>query len=170
MYSAEDVARYIINFCIDSYNPISNLKLQKILYYVQAAFLLEEGKPCFKDEIVKWKHGPVIKEVYDNYVRFIGGVIDEKQDYYDDFVLDNELNLRVISKKFDASIIKENHRKIINEVILGLIEIDEWELVKKTLEEDPCAHTNRYEVIPLTSIYKYFSKDSINRDRIYRKY
>lgn len=113
MYSAEDVARYIINFCIDSHNPISNLKLQKILYYVQAAFLLEEGKPCFKDEIVKWKHGPVIKEVYDSYVRFIGGVIDEKQDYYDDFVLDNELNLRVISKKFDASIIKENHRKII---------------------------------------------------------
>ena len=36
-HEAMDVANYIVNYCIDSGHPVSNLKLQKLLYYVVPA-------------------------------------------------------------------------------------------------------------------------------------
>ena len=38
MYSALDVSKYIVSKCTRDGHPISNLQLQKILYYVQRAF------------------------------------------------------------------------------------------------------------------------------------
>lgn len=43
---------------------ISNLKLQKILYFAQAASLALDKKPLFKEEIYAWNYGPVVEEVY----------------------------------------------------------------------------------------------------------
>ena len=69
MYKAISVAKYIINYSNSIDSPISNLKLQKLLYYVQAAFLVEEGKKCFCDEIVAWAFGPVVPDVYTNILK-----------------------------------------------------------------------------------------------------
>lgn len=68
MYQAIDVAEYILSYykSKDKYIP-SNFKLQKILYYLQAEFLVAIGKPCFSDEIEAWNFGPIIKKVYDKY-------------------------------------------------------------------------------------------------------
>ena len=49
MYSAIDVARYIIAHCNRNGQTISNLKLQKILYFIQAEFLVVQDKPCFQE-------------------------------------------------------------------------------------------------------------------------
>jgi uncharacterized phage-associated protein len=46
---------------------ISNLKLQKVLYFAQAAHLALEGDELFTDEIYAWNYGPVIKDVYHAY-------------------------------------------------------------------------------------------------------
>lgn len=44
---------------------VTNLKLQKLLYFAQAAHLsIYSKKPLFHDEIVAWKLGPVIEDVY----------------------------------------------------------------------------------------------------------
>ena len=64
MYSAIDIARYIIWYCKNHGYTISNLKLQKILYFVQAEFLVSAGAPCFYQDIEAWDFGPVIPEVY----------------------------------------------------------------------------------------------------------
>ena len=58
-----DVSRYIINYCNENYYLISNLKLQKILYFVQAFFLEAKNEECFREEIEAWDFGPVIPEV-----------------------------------------------------------------------------------------------------------
>ena len=52
-YTALEIAKYIISTCSKKNRPISNLKLQKLLYFVQAAFLsmTEKHEPCFSDEI-----------------------------------------------------------------------------------------------------------------------
>lgn len=42
MYSALDIAKYIISKCNRENCPISNLQLQKILYNLQKAFLQSE--------------------------------------------------------------------------------------------------------------------------------
>ena len=51
MYSALLVAKYIIRRCAERGKSISNLKLQKILYFVQAEFLVDLGTCCFPDTI-----------------------------------------------------------------------------------------------------------------------
>jgi uncharacterized phage-associated protein len=46
---------------------ISNMKLQKILYFAQAAHITVENSPLFSEEIYAWKYGPVVDEVYHAY-------------------------------------------------------------------------------------------------------
>lgn len=67
MYSALSVARHIIRKCDELGRTISNLKLQKILYFVQAEFLVDTNKPCFNEAIEAWSFGPVVPEVYRAY-------------------------------------------------------------------------------------------------------
>ena len=54
MYNALDVAKYIIFYCNTIGSSISNLKLQKVLYFVQAEFLVTIDVACFKEKL---KHG-----------------------------------------------------------------------------------------------------------------
>lgn len=46
---------------------ISNLKLQKILYFTQAASLALDGKEFFEDKIYAWNYGPVVNDVYHQF-------------------------------------------------------------------------------------------------------
>ena len=61
------VANYIIERAKEKKKPISNLHLQKVLYFLQAAFLVEYGKPIINGEFSRWSYGPVIKKVYGSY-------------------------------------------------------------------------------------------------------
>lgn len=86
MYSALDIAKFIIDKCTQERLPISNLQLQKILYYVQREFL-QQGTKAFSEEIEAWQFGPVVPEVYKQYCGFgampirMRYMIDIKQDY-----------------------------------------------------------------------------------------
>lgn len=72
MYDAIDVANHIIAYCNEMNYRISNLKLQKILYFVQADFLAQTNRACFVDEIEAWEYGPVVPRVYQKF-KFYGG-------------------------------------------------------------------------------------------------
>lgn len=67
MYDVLDVSRCIINYCNERGYPISNLKLQKLLYFVQAFFLVNKNQPCFSDVIEAWQWGPVVPRVYHEF-------------------------------------------------------------------------------------------------------
>ena len=69
MYSALNIAKYIIDKCTKDRDPISNLQLQKILYYIQREFL-QQGAMAFSEDIVAWQFGPVVPEVYKQYCGF----------------------------------------------------------------------------------------------------
>ena len=65
---ALDIARYVLTLVdVDKGDIISNLKLQKILYYIQGYHLAYFNKPLFKDSIEAWKYGPVVVNVYREY-------------------------------------------------------------------------------------------------------
>jgi uncharacterized phage-associated protein len=55
------VAKFIVQ---SADGPISNLKLQKLLYYVQGWNLGIRGKPVFHSSIQAWAHGPVVPEAF----------------------------------------------------------------------------------------------------------
>ncbi len=44
--------------------PFTHLKLQKMLYFAQAAHLALYDKPLFRDQIKAWALGPVVPTVY----------------------------------------------------------------------------------------------------------
>lgn len=63
MYQAVDLSKYIVTKCATDNYPISNLQLQKILYFIQKAYLNQETR-AFSDEIEAWQFGPVVPNVY----------------------------------------------------------------------------------------------------------
>ena len=52
--NAIDIARYIVQKNAEEDNAITNLKLQKILYYVQGYSFKQLGEAAFDDPIYKW--------------------------------------------------------------------------------------------------------------------
>lgn len=67
-YDVNEIAKKIIaKVDIDAGDVITNLKLQKLLYYVQGFYLAVFDKPLYDDEIEAWMYGPVVPSVYDYY-------------------------------------------------------------------------------------------------------
>jgi uncharacterized phage-associated protein len=60
----------LAKFIIQNSDRVSNLKLQKLLYYVQGWHLALKGEPIFTAEIQAWVHGPVTPEVFHLYKHF----------------------------------------------------------------------------------------------------
>ena len=48
-------------------DQMTNLKLNKLLYYAQGTFLARTGKPLFEQKIEAWPLGPVVPEIYHKY-------------------------------------------------------------------------------------------------------
>jgi uncharacterized phage-associated protein len=71
--TASAVAKYIIKEFQDSGEPITNLKVQKLLYYVQGWHLGLYGVPAFEEDLEAWVHGPVEYGVFQEYQEFSGG-------------------------------------------------------------------------------------------------
>ena len=46
---------------------LSQMKVMKLLYYIQAASLSISGKRMFDNDIVAWKYGPVVEAVHRKY-------------------------------------------------------------------------------------------------------
>lgn len=113
-YDVLEVSRHIINYSNRMRYGVSNLKLQKLLYFVQAYFLAftESGTPCFKEKIEAWQFGPVVPNVY---YYFCGYGAMKIMNYYDE----------------DFSLNYEN-RQIIDKIIIEKRNMDPWQLVEET--------------------------------------
>ena len=73
MARAIDVANFFIDVINGSEDDnVTNLKLQKLLYFSQGLFLRKTGKPLFPAQIKAWKHGPVVPEVYHTFKQYEG--------------------------------------------------------------------------------------------------
>ena len=68
-----DVVRFIVN-AGDSFedgDSISNMKLQKLLYYCQGFHLaFFEGEALFDERVEAWEHGPVVPVVWRRFREF----------------------------------------------------------------------------------------------------
>jgi uncharacterized phage-associated protein len=70
MITANTVVEYFLALANEIEEPITNMKLNKLVYYAQAWHLAIFDTPFFKDEIEAWVHGPVVRSVYDTYSQF----------------------------------------------------------------------------------------------------
>lgn len=70
MTNVFDVADFFINVTVNNNQSddfITNLKLNKLLYFAQGYSFAMTGKPLFNDKIEAWQYGPVVRSVYDKY-------------------------------------------------------------------------------------------------------
>ncbi len=71
MHSVNDVARYLL--ATQGAIPgerITNLKLQKLVYYAQGYHLALYGQPLFTESIKAWAHGPVVPSLWQEYRQY----------------------------------------------------------------------------------------------------
>lgn len=67
-YDVSLIADYVIlSLTCDERYSLINLKLQKLLYYIQAWSLGINGYPMMNGRFEAWVHGPVCTELYDRF-------------------------------------------------------------------------------------------------------
>ena len=158
MYSALEVARHIVKYCNDHDYIVSNLKLQKLLYFVQAYFLIKSPtkEPCFEDLIVAWDFGPVVPAVYSEFKRFGGTSISRVPIYYDDR---NGMSEPI---EFADNSISKHDKKLIDEVVEKFRWYTAPDLVKLTHNQAPwkdAYFNNGNKVITVQAMRKYFNDE-----------
>lgn len=70
MITANTVANFFLALAQECEEPITNLKINKLVYYTQAWHLAVFKEPLFADEIEAWVHGPVVPALYETYKSF----------------------------------------------------------------------------------------------------
>ena len=107
MCTVHSVADYIITrIKCEGQSFLSNLKLQKLLYYTQAWHLGIHKQSLFDGEFQAWIHGPVNRELYD---RFAGD-----KDLYSEIELKDRIETNpslTQSEKQFVDFILENYAK-----------------------------------------------------------
>lgn len=109
--AAIKIAEYIVTQACEKGDPVSNLKLQKLLYYVQGEALKTHGEPAFDESIEAWNYGPVVPEVYEKFRIFGAGPI---------------------FRKYETSSIIGETKDVIDRVIATYGGYSAWELVQET--------------------------------------
>lgn len=109
--TARDVAMHIVRTCSDEGRPISNLQLQKILYFCQERSYRDVGRPLFGDDFEAWRYGPVVPDVYRLFSLFGG----EK-----------------IRRKVEDRYLEDYERAIVDAVAREKRQMQPWDLVAET--------------------------------------
>ena len=141
-YKALDIAKKLI-YKAQEDEPnggerLTNLKLQKLLYYQQGFHLAAFGTPLFEENVESWMYGPVVPCVYDEYAQYGSSVLPEE----------------------DSSImLKEEEEILFNEVYQAYREFSAIGLMNRTHSEQPWIEAvphDRGTVISCESMSEYF--------------
>lgn len=142
MHSATSVAEYILAKYAEKDVSLSNLKLQKILYFLQAEFLVRTEKPLFLDEIVAWDIGPVVPSVYKKY-RIFGGA---------------GIPFRPKIAQFSFS---RKEKAVIDEIVFSTLNYSASQLTEMTMHQKPWLDAYEHAVgteIPTEKIKNFFQE------------
>ena len=146
IYNALDISNYILYYYKHSKDYyISNLRLQRLLYYCQAKWLVDNNAPLFSDDILSWDNGPIVRNIYRRYKPYGSAIIPT------DTITET-----------DIIMINDNDRKILNRILDKCIEITSNDLKDITVANSAwkdCYQVHRENVIPHDKIKEFFKED-----------
>ncbi|MDN8592007.1 DUF4065 domain-containing protein [Paenibacillus sp. 11B] len=122
--NVHDIVKFIL-----AIKPVTQLKLQKLLYYAYAEYLLKTGRKLFREPIVAYKYGPVVEEVY-QVQRHNGSSVIVMED--DEFQLSTGASLPASVVRVLGSEDGVEATVCILEVVGRYFDLDARELVDKT--------------------------------------
>lgn len=65
-----ETSKYVINYLNKKGYTVNHLKLQKLLYYIEAWYSVFTNESLFGEKIEAWEHGPVIRKVWDYFKKY----------------------------------------------------------------------------------------------------
>lgn len=126
-YSAFDIANYVVQQMLDNQKHISNLKLNKILYFLQASFLVENNQTLFEEQFSKWVFGATIVPLYETFREFGASPISKTMPKIT-WPENNPLDIQI--KPFQKNDIDYETRNIIDSRLEKLNSFTDAELVE----------------------------------------
>jgi uncharacterized phage-associated protein len=144
MKTAEECADVLLVMSVPDYGDVlTNLKLQKLLYYSQGVHLGLHGTPLFADDFIAWEHGPVIPALYRKYKSAgASGIMPP---------------MGIVLPEFTEAEIA-----VFDEVYRVFGQFSAWKLREMTHNESPWLETAQNEVIPKALIQKYFKENVVS--------
>lgn len=82
-YDVRAVANYVLDFAEADGRGMSNLHINKIVYFLHADFLATFARPLVTAKIEAWTHGPVFRELYHQFKTFGDAFIKSRATYID---------------------------------------------------------------------------------------
>jgi uncharacterized phage-associated protein len=64
------IANFVLEVADTEQRYVSNLSINKIIYFLHVAFLHNFNQPLVSAKIEAWDHGPVFREVYHQFKKF----------------------------------------------------------------------------------------------------
>ena len=139
--TAIEVARYFLALQDeDVVGDVSNLKLQKLLYYAQGVYLALEGRALFSERIEAWMYGPVVPDVYHLFKQYEGRAVPPEEAVTTTPIKDDAI------------------RDLLTEVYEVFGQFSPWRLRDMTHEEDPYKETPAGGIISEYAMQQYFSQ------------
>ena len=124
------MANFVIDLSIQEENLITNVQLQKILFFLQGYSLQKYSKPILADNFSKWQYGPVIEKVYQEFKSNGSEKISDKAvEIVDDCSF---FNIKEYGPLVSDDLGGKKNFEDIECFVKNLIMIDPWELVKMT--------------------------------------
>ena len=69
-YDGRSIANFVLDFCERNGRTVTNLSLQKIVYFCHVWSLIELGKPLIRHKFEAWEYGPVLPYLYREFKGF----------------------------------------------------------------------------------------------------
>ncbi len=131
--TAEDVAKFLLDRAFDDGELISPLKMQKLVYYAYAWFLVKTSTKLFEETIEAWANGPVVPTLYEQLKHYGSAPIDS---VFLDWCSEEERN--DFLKRFTTQ-----QSTILNSVYEEYMTMTAFELVILTHTEKPWAEARK---------------------------
>lgn len=133
IYQPMDIANYIIVLANQGQKEITNLKLQKLLYYVNAKYLVDnDGRQLMDEQFQRWTYGPVMRSVYENFREYGSNNINKPIGQY---VFDPQNPFKATYEPYDENKLPQNIKSTIKHVFNTLAQHSASELVNFTHQE-----------------------------------
>jgi len=144
MLNCNQVADYFLSKQdTEAGDTISNLKLQKLVYYAQGYHLAVFDKPLFNEPIQAWMHGPVVPDLYQRFKTYGAGAIPPITD-------------------IDLTKFNEETQSFLDEVYSIFNQYSGWTLRNMTHEELPWKEHEADAGVISTETMKTFFKTRLN--------
>lgn len=120
-YDVVELSKKVISIANENGIYITNLQLQKIMYYIQGNFMKNYGIKAFDEPIECWPYGPVIKRVWRLF---------------------NVFGRNPVRYPESSLVITDSEYKLILDILKEKTQLNIWDLVEETHNELPWKKAN----------------------------